>query len=750
MRIYPQRKGMLSLVSCGSRLCISFQSSVYRSISSLAQNCSANGVTSSTTLRTTEPLSPVPLTVGADKFPYYCHYPLNRKTEWRSDEAKLLTLYTREDATLMLLNRDKCVVVDTRFVASSSPAPSSDLQVGDPPAARWQLVLMSPASATVQKIKLLTAQQRDAVSPEASSLLASSHEASATQAAVPKHSDVATDPQESVHLDMRDCIFLGVDVANRPYFAYELSDPNAALPLIQETQKAAEWQSARTLDLSPSEGALAATAVGVAQWSRAACFSSSSGEALVPCNGGFARKAPGSRRSVWPRIDPAVIMLVTAGSNNEWCLLGRKPDWVPGRYSALAGFVEVGEPLEMAVAREVEEESAVPVSLPSVRYVISQPWPFPRSLMIGFFCQAVCDDHEAGSTRKSGFELLHGEGRRAALDVGLKAEEVEEVLTPRLPKTHPQEDEMADVRWFHRDFVAASLSATSSATDVPAFRHVKAGSAEVQGSEGFHVPGRYSLANRLIKGWLSGASSNNVQPALDIPEVGVVAPLTATTAKRSIDDSSNAPSTTPPEKGSQHSGDALSSGLSAVGGWIGDLIPQVSLDVGVFKYVLMRLSDAQGRSKLLVWGDTRAGYHMDVFKTAKRMADPLGLHLEPLGGGRMQYIVNSSGTDHDDDIIHVPSSFASTSSAASTSTMSEPSLSTATSQLPTQSPPSNGSSCIIQSAPPGPADAATRNQRCLKIFGYSSAFGAAPHEVTAALVRKWHPFTNISTSYEGY
>jgi NAD+ diphosphatase len=86
---------------------------------------------------------------------------------------------------------------------------------------------------------------------------------------------------------------------------------------------------------------------------------------------------------VFPRIDPAVIVLVTDGSH---ALLGRQASWPPGRYSALAGFVEPGESLEEAVEREVREETGARVH--SVRYFASQPWPFPASLMLGFHAQA--------------------------------------------------------------------------------------------------------------------------------------------------------------------------------------------------------------------------------------------------------------------------------------------------------------------------------------------------------------------------
>jgi NAD+ diphosphatase len=85
----------------------------------------------------------------------------------------------------------------------------------------------------------------------------------------------------------------------------------------------------------------------------------------------------------FPRIDPAIIVLVADGDR---CLLGRQASWPPGRYSTIAGFVEPGESLEDAVAREVLEETAVRVR--SVNYHSSQPWPFPSSLMVGFHATA--------------------------------------------------------------------------------------------------------------------------------------------------------------------------------------------------------------------------------------------------------------------------------------------------------------------------------------------------------------------------
>ncbi|MFI7640298.1 NAD(+) diphosphatase [Nonomuraea sp. NPDC049400] len=101
--------------------------------------------------------------------------------------------------------------------------------------------------------------------------------------------------------------------------------------------------------------------------------------------GGHIRICPQDASQHFPRVDPAVIMLVR--DEDDRCLLARGPQWPEGRLSILAGFVEPGESLEHAVAREVAEEVGITVANP--RYLGSQPWPFPRSLMLGFFAEAT-------------------------------------------------------------------------------------------------------------------------------------------------------------------------------------------------------------------------------------------------------------------------------------------------------------------------------------------------------------------------
>ena len=95
------------------------------------------------------------------------------------------------------------------------------------------------------------------------------------------------------------------------------------------------------------------------------------------------------RREIFPRVDPAIIVLVSHGDR---CLLGRQPSWPEGRYSTIAGFVEPGESLEDAVRREVYEETNIHVE--TIRYHSSQPWPFPSSLMLGFMAESSSTDIE--------------------------------------------------------------------------------------------------------------------------------------------------------------------------------------------------------------------------------------------------------------------------------------------------------------------------------------------------------------------
>jgi NAD+ diphosphatase len=145
--------------------------------------------------------------------------------------------------------------------------------------------------------------------------------------------------------------------------------------------------------LAQDEGGLIAYAAALLNWHRRHRFCSVCGHPSDVEEAGLLRRCPACGAEHHPRTDPVVIMLVVDEPRDR-VLLGRQASWPPGRYSALAGFVEPGESLEDAVAREVLEEAGVEVA--GARYVSSQPWPFPSSLMLGFTVGYV--DGEAGAT----------------------------------------------------------------------------------------------------------------------------------------------------------------------------------------------------------------------------------------------------------------------------------------------------------------------------------------------------------------
>ncbi|MBC2834664.1 NAD(+) diphosphatase [Paragemmobacter straminiformis] len=138
------------------------------------------------------------------------------------------------------------------------------------------------------------------------------------------------------------------------------------------------------VQLSPRAAELAATAKAVLHWHRSHGFCAACGAPSVMAQGGWQRDCPACGTHHFPRTDPVVIMLVTRGNR---VLVGRNAAWPEGMYSLLAGFVEPGETLEAAVRREVFEEAGVRVG--AVRYLASQPWPFPASLMFGCAGEAL-------------------------------------------------------------------------------------------------------------------------------------------------------------------------------------------------------------------------------------------------------------------------------------------------------------------------------------------------------------------------
>jgi NAD+ diphosphatase len=144
--------------------------------------------------------------------------------------------------------------------------------------------------------------------------------------------------------------------------------------------------------MAGDQGALLAYARGMVHWHQRHRFCGVCGEPTESRDGGHVRICSNEddAHMHFPRTDPAVIMLIAHDDpegRGPACLLGRQKKWVDGMFSTLAGFVEPGETLEEAVAREVFEESAIRIT--DVRYQASQPWPFPSSLMLGFRAKAI-------------------------------------------------------------------------------------------------------------------------------------------------------------------------------------------------------------------------------------------------------------------------------------------------------------------------------------------------------------------------
>ena len=148
------------------------------------------------------------------------------------------------------------------------------------------------------------------------------------------------------------------------------------------------WSVFRLLALmSPRDAAIWGAARSLNEWHNRHLFCGVCGAETGLFRGGWGRRCGGCGAEHFPRVDPVVIMLAEHGGR---VLVARQPQYPAGRYSALAGFIEPGESVEEAVARELMEEAGVAAS--GVRYVASQPWPFPGSLMIACLAEAASDE----------------------------------------------------------------------------------------------------------------------------------------------------------------------------------------------------------------------------------------------------------------------------------------------------------------------------------------------------------------------
>ena len=250
-------------------------------------------------------------------------------------------------------------------------------------------------------------------------------------------------------------VYLGRTAGDRaPVFAEELPEPAPVAPDARAGREPSEpegdglggrapggerWVHPFAVGevLPEAERELVAVASALLRWHEAARFSPLDGGPTRPALGGWARRdAHGGEH--FPRTDPAVIVLI---EHEGRILLGSNALWEAGRFSLLAGFVEAGESLEQAVAREVLEESGA--RLDGIRYVASQPWPFPRSLMLGF---------------------------RARLADGADPEDL-----------RPDPEEISELRWFTRE-------------------ELRGGAA---GITGITLPRPLSIARWMIDGWIA-------------------------------------------------------------------------------------------------------------------------------------------------------------------------------------------------------------------------------------------------------
>jgi NAD+ diphosphatase len=220
-------------------------------------------------------------------------------------------------------------------------------------------------------------------------------------------------------------LFLGIDSAGVPSFT-ALQPEIAGGPAVFSL-----------LGMLDSEDApLFATALSLARWHLRHRFCANCGSETQIVRGGWSRRCPACSAEHFPRVDPVVIMLA---EHDGKLLLGRQHHYPPRRYSALAGFLEVGETIEASVARELREEAGIEVT--DVTYVASQPWPFPSSLMVG--CTA---------------RSLSGELK---VDYG----------------------ELEDARWFTREQVASALGGAIDAA--------------------FQAPPPHAIARTLLERWLA-------------------------------------------------------------------------------------------------------------------------------------------------------------------------------------------------------------------------------------------------------
>ena len=207
------------------------------------------------------------------------------------------------------------------------------------------------------------------------------------------------------------CVFLGLD-GTQPLFAVDL--PGESEPVLEGTfQEMRAW----AFVLPARDTAIAGQAKALLDWHKRHGFCPNCGHATDMADGGYRRLCPSCGAEHFPRTDPVVIMLPILG--NE-CLVGRSPRFAPLMHSAFAGFIEPGESMEDAVRRELQEE--VRLKTGAVSYHASQPWPFPSSLMLGCYAQALSRDFQIDGHEIEAARWLSKDEVRARLANNIEGE----------------------------------------------------------------------------------------------------------------------------------------------------------------------------------------------------------------------------------------------------------------------------------------------------------------------------------------
>jgi NAD+ diphosphatase len=169
-------------------------------------------------------------------------------------------------------------------------------------------------------------------------------------------------------------------------------------PTLGPLQGLGEFKDLRQIAMAAPAGdaAILATAKSMFEWRRRHRHCAVCGQPSEPCDGGWKRQCPACEAEHFPRTDPVVIMLAY---HEDRCMLGRQERWPAGMFSALAGFLEPGETIEEACARELAEEAGLKTR--RVRYHSTQPWPYPSSLMIGLIAEVEDEDARPDQTELS-------------------------------------------------------------------------------------------------------------------------------------------------------------------------------------------------------------------------------------------------------------------------------------------------------------------------------------------------------------